>query len=165
MSPSSRDPNSGIRVPVSQVCDAILNLEDIEGITISGGEPFLQPRALHCMLSTIRARSSLGIIIYTGYRLRELAAMHDPLIDQIITNLSDLIIDGEYIDELNDGRNLVGSSNQTLHHITGRYLPYSSLYENHKRDIEVRIGKNEAFLIGIPDKKTLNDWRHTTENL
>lgn len=165
MSPSSRDLNGGVRVPVAQVCEKILQLTDIEGITISGGEPFLQPKALHSLLSEIRSRSSLGIIIYTGYRLSELAAMNDPLIDRIITSLSDLIIDGEYIDELNDGKNLKGSSNQTLHHITGRYLPYSALYERTKRDVEVRMWKNEGFLIGVPDKQTLKDWLKTTENL
>ena len=45
----------------------------IEGITISGGEPFQQAPALELLLAIIKdARPELTVGIYTGYTLKEL---------------------------------------------------------------------------------------------
>ena len=86
-----------------------------EGITISGGEPFLQSEGLALLLRTIRThRPSLGVIVYTGYTYeRDLLRggdKHTSHTDEMLS-LIDVLVDGriaaeggpELIDEI--GRN------------------------------------------------------------
>lgn len=47
-------------------------LEEADGVTISGGEPFDQPAALKSLLMDLRARSSADILVYSGYALETL---------------------------------------------------------------------------------------------
>ena len=159
MSLSSRNPNAGTLLPVDSLVSKILAENSIEGVTISGGEPFLQFKALHNLLRQLREKSSLGVIIYTGYYLAELRDMNVSEIDDIIEKYSDVIIDGPYIDELNDGKSLRGSSNQTVHFLTSRYKESaSSVYEQDDRKYEIHYNSEEAFLVGIPDKKGYQTW-------
>lgn len=164
MSPDSRPLDGGRLIPIARVIDEIISLNDIEGITISGGEPFLQADALCALLQEIRKTSSLGVIIYTGYTLAELHSMENEKIDSILSGLADIIIDGEYVDEMNDGGALKGSSNQTVHYITPRYLPYKEMYESKTRNTEVVASNKDFFFIGIPPKKTLEEWENTVES-
>ena len=46
MSPDSQDFNSGLEMSISAIVDLILNEINIEGLTISGGEPFSQANEL-----------------------------------------------------------------------------------------------------------------------
>ena len=165
MTPDSRPLDGGYVKDVDELYSEIRAINNIEGITISGGEPFLQIQALYDLLSKIRSETDLGVIIYTGNTMDQLKGMQDPLVDEIITSLADIIIDGEYVDELNDGGSLKGSSNQVVNYITDRYKEYEELYNSKKRNIQVIIDKDKALLIGIPDRKTLETWKLTTELL
>lgn len=158
MSPSSRPLDEGSLVDVDIIINKILNEKDIEGITISGGEPFLQIDALHYLLKELKAKSNLGVIIYTGFKMEELLNKHDDRINEIFCGLADLIIDGEYIDTLNDGMALKGSSNQSLNFITQRYKSKESLYKEKHRSTEAIATEKDIFLIGIPEKNMLNNW-------
>jgi len=160
MSLSSRNIDAGTLLSVDSLLVKILQENNIEGVTISGGEPFLQFKALHNLLRKLREKSSFGIIIYTGYYLAELHNMNVPEIDDIIAKYSDIIIDGPYIDELNDGKSLRGSSNQTVHFLSSRYKDSaSSVYVQDDRKYEIHYNSEEAFLVGIPDKKGYQTWR------
>ena len=75
MSPSSRPLDGGTLVDVEKVIASIKNTADIEGVTISGGEPFLQIDALFALLKSLRSDTELGIIIYTGYNFFKLIIM------------------------------------------------------------------------------------------
>lgn len=163
MSPGSRPLDGGRLVRVSDVAQAVLQLSDVEGITVSGGEPFLQVDALYSLLSSIREKSNLGVIIYTGFTLEELRKMDNPKVTQIISEMADIIIDGEYVEELNDGIALKGSSNQRVNFITERYVSERTLYEQNQRDVEVIATESDMFLIGIPSQKTLEEWKDTTK--
>ncbi len=165
MSPDSRQLNGGTEWTVDKLVEDICAIENIEGVTISGGEPFLQVDALHEFLTGIRSRTSLGVIIYTGNTMDELRRMGNPLVDEILAGLADIVIDGEYVDELNDGAALKGSSNQTVNFITDRYLAVRDLYNSNSRDIQIMIEGNDALLIGVPDRSTLEIWKRTTEGL
>ncbi len=165
MSPESRPLTKGKLISVENLIGVVLATEGIEGITISGGEPFLQIDALYLLLSEIRKNTNLGVIIYTGYTITELSALSDPKVNEILTDLADIIIDGEYMDEFNDGGSLKGSSNQTVNYITQRYLPYRQMYESKKRDVQVVIAGDEALLVGVPDKTMLETWQKTANEL
>ena len=164
MSPSSRGLSGGTAKPIEKIAEIILAETGIEGVTISGGEPFLQYRALRRLLTSIREKSGLGVIIYTGYYFDELLKMKIPEIDEILGNLSDVIIDGPYVPDLNDGKSLRGSSNQTINLTSPRYKEIAdTLYGRSDRKCEIRLNGKEAFLVGIPDNNAYKMWKQIFE--
>ena len=131
--------------------------ENLKEVTISGGEPFLQSRALSSLTERLHS-DGYGIIIYTGYTLEELYGKKDEYISKVLDSI-DLLIDGEYVDDLNDGRRFVGSSNQRIISLSGRY-PLSLLRENynsfHRDDSLDSIANDDGiFVLGVPSKEML----------
>lgn len=90
----------------------------IEGVTISGGEPFLQPAGLKAILETAKGRG-LSAVVYTGFTIEELK--QDPFALACLGSI-DVLIDGPY-DASRPERTLLarGSTNQRFHFLTGRY--------------------------------------------
>ncbi len=78
----------------------------IDGFTITGGDPMFQAKELQELLELLKVISD-DIIVYTGYKYGELDF-------NVLKNIS-VLIDGEYIEELNDNSLLRGSSNQEIH--------------------------------------------------
>lgn len=165
MSPDSRPLDGGRVISVENVYDEISKIEDIEGITISGGEPFLQIEGLYLLLKLIRKHTSLSVIIYTGFTVEQLHLMNNPMVDEILNGLIDIIIDGEYIEELNDGISLRGSFNQRVVFITDRYKEESWMYERKQRDTEVIATNRNLFLIGIPTKNDFKKWTKVADEI
>ena len=104
----------------------------VDGFTISGGEPMEQPEELAVLLRLLTAVSE-DILIYTGCRIEELRARHDPATDSILQKAA-VLIDGEYREELNENVLLRGSSNQNIHILNpnygGRYRNYLARTHN-----------------------------------
>lgn len=120
-----------------------------DGFTISGGEPFLQIEALHDLIEEL-ALVTDDILIYTGYTLSELIERHDKRIDRVIS-LCSAIVDGPYIDELNDGIGSRGSSNQNLH--VFKYFDRYCGFDTCKREVQTVLYGNKLLSIGIPEVK------------
>ncbi|MBI2875876.1 MAG: radical SAM protein [Candidatus Tectomicrobia bacterium] len=91
----------------------------LEGITISGGEPLQQPEALLRLLSAVRTRTKLSLLLFSGYTMAEIRRMPlgPPILDRV-----DVMIAGRYAQAHRLARGLRGSSNQTVHLLTGRYM-------------------------------------------
>ncbi|MDH4099219.1 MAG: radical SAM protein [Nitrospirota bacterium] len=91
----------------------------IEGITVSGGEPFRQPEGLRNLLSAAREVYGLTTVVYTGYLHEELKG--SPTAAECLKFI-DVLIDGPY-DEENKEETLLarGSTNQKFHFLTSRY--------------------------------------------
>ena len=83
----------------------------LSGITLSGGEPFLQPLELVQLIEKIKNKN-LNVITYTGYTYEELIQSKNKDVLEFL-NKTDILIDGKFILELKD-ENLMfrGSSNQ-----------------------------------------------------
>jgi len=163
MTPEARPTDSGVLISVSDIANAIIEDPKIEGITISGGEPFLQTTAMIRLIELTRLKRDIGVIVYTGYT-------YDELIDgSIFANKKeihefcehiDILIDGPYIKSLNDGLSLRGSSNQTIHLLTNRYKKIvDQYYHTSQRSVELHMLNNEIFLAGIPGKEMLMKWQ------
>lgn len=132
-----------------------------EGITVSGGEPFLQSAALLQLIRTIREKQDIGVIVYSGFTLDELR--HDDLKVPLLSEI-DILIDGRYVKELDDGRAYVGSSNQVIHYLTSRYADIGKeYYASSKRRAEIKLTSTQALLIGVPSKNVLNIWQDIKE--
>lgn len=125
-------------------------LSKAEGLTISGGEPFLQAEALADMIAKIKKLKDMGVIIYTGYTYEKLQEM--PTARRLL-EMTDLLIDGEYIAELDDGKSLRGSSNQRVIPLTNRYKQQLSEYGAEGRSGETFAHGWEVHKVGIPSKE------------
>jgi anaerobic ribonucleoside-triphosphate reductase activating protein len=114
---------SGALLPVRDVLAALLDAAGTprDGVTISGGEPFLQPRALLRLLQELKARR-IHTVVYTGYTLEALARRPEPEVPAAL-RLTNLLVDGPYVATLADGAGeWRGSRNQRLIPNPARFL-------------------------------------------
>jgi anaerobic ribonucleoside-triphosphate reductase activating protein len=120
-------------VEPSEVVEWILSIPDIEGITVSGGEPFEQAGALVDIISQMkRVRPELTVFIFSGHEYQTLLQSEEKSVRELIQH-SDMLSTGPYIAKLRDqGLLWRGSSNQELHYITERY--HSSMEETWLED-------------------------------
>ena len=161
MTPGSLPFDGGTEVPLSELFEWISGQPDIEGLTISGGEPFLQAGALAALINALREARDLGLIVYSGYKLatlRHLSAK-DPTIGEFLDQI-DLLIDGPYVASKNDGSPLRGSSNQGIRPLTDRYLRDLHLYDaGQPRQVEIHVEADMRMLVGVPSVRQLAWWK------
>ena len=154
---------NGEYIPVKTVLQEIIATPNLRGVTISGGEPFLQASPLLKLILDIREQTSLDIMVYTGYRFEELQSLGNDA-RNILQNI-DLLIDGEYIESLNHNTAYRGSDNQRIFALTPKYRPFIEMMTNHKnRSIEfVNHGSGSLFMIGIPEKNFRERFMNSVE--
>lgn len=111
--PATHDPKGGSLMQTASIIRLLQDNPLQTGLTLSGGEPFLQP--LPC-IQLAQAARELGwdVWAYTGYRFEELATHPDLALRQLL-DLCDVLVDGPFVLSL---RNLSlpyrGSENQRL---------------------------------------------------
>jgi len=150
ISKDSQPLDGGYEEDVDTLAANIINTPDIEGITISGGEPFLQSEALVDLVNRVKTKKDVGVIVYTGNNFEEIEQNE-------LTKLCDIVIDGAYIEALNDDLSLRGSSNQNIHLVTKRYENVAKkIYGVQGRKVELHLKKGETTMVGIPDKNSLS---------
>lgn len=142
-------------LPIELLVRTVVAIPGIEGVTLSGGDPFDQDlEALASFLEDLRRRSSLSVMCYTGRTLKQLrkgvnASVHE----RILLNV-DILVDGLYVEAMNDGSMWRGSSNQQVHFLTSRYRHLERTVA-HARDrrIEVTLDRDTRLHItGIPPR-------------
>ncbi|MGM0440656.1 MAG: anaerobic ribonucleoside-triphosphate reductase activating protein [Chlamydiota bacterium] len=113
--PHTHDFTAGEILDVGDIIEQIKQSPLIEGITLSGGEPFCQPEAC---LAIARAAKALGknIVIYSGYTFEKLITSKENSYNILaLLKLTDLLIDGPYIEEHKDlSKSFKGSLNQRV---------------------------------------------------
>lgn len=119
---------------------------EIDGFTISGGEPFYNPNALRLLVDALCAVNE-DILIFTGYTLEELKNQNNEDIDSVLDKCAALV-DGAYIEKLNDGMGLRGSSNQK-YHIFKLREKYAGI-DRTDRNIQTVVFDGKVLNIGIP---------------
>lgn len=150
ISPELRDYDESKKVTIEDILEMINRIEaPIDGFTISGGEPFFDPVALRFLVESLRILND-DILIFTGYTLEELRARNDEDIDTIL-DICSAIVDGEYIEELNDSKGLRGSSNQKIH-IINHFDKYKNI-EYAERQLQAVVYDGRILQIGIPRGK------------
>jgi anaerobic ribonucleoside-triphosphate reductase activating protein len=125
---------------------------EADGFTISGGEPFDQPEALHGLLTGLRLRSSADILVFSGHPFEAIEAQ---------VNRSSGLIDALISDpfELHAPQTLAlrGSDNQRLHLLTDlgrrRFSSYDRPAEFSERSFDLMVDEAGAvWLAGIPGR-------------
>ena len=112
--PETWDPEGGEEMPVGQVIEDLMQTRYLDGITLSGGDPLLQPRAA-AKIAKAAKEAGLSVWCYTGWTFEELmqgAAGEDAV---RALEFMDVLVDGAFhIEERSDTTVYRGSANQRL---------------------------------------------------
>ncbi|MGP1601597.1 4Fe-4S single cluster domain-containing protein [Treponema sp.] len=155
INPEGQKKDGGLYVSVDDLMNKIKNVKHITGVTISGGEPFLQFDELAALVFGIKKETELDILLYSGYLFEELTELYG----RDFFNDIDIFIDGEYIKDLDKNAAYRGSDNQRIFFFTSKYKSLESeMLSSTKREIEFEFNaENELILIGVPPKNMYDD--------
>ncbi|MBQ9008491.1 MAG: 4Fe-4S cluster-binding domain-containing protein [Clostridia bacterium] len=110
----------------------------VEGFTLTGGDPFLQPEALAELLPAL-SQISGDILVYTGYLYEDLNTRFPQLLSEIA-----VLIDGPYVEARNRALPLIGSDNQRIlflkEEYRERYAPVLRQRTSRIQNFRVRDG-------------------------
>ena len=109
--PQTHDYNGGQYMSIDEILGLAKRNPMLDGITISGGEPFDQAEAC-AHLAQVAKAMGLNIVVYTGYTYEALIQMQSckALLEQ-----TDILIDGKFeIDKIDLKLQFRGSSNQRI---------------------------------------------------
>jgi anaerobic ribonucleoside-triphosphate reductase activating protein len=115
--PATHDASGGREVSVADIAAQLARTADIEGLSLSGGEPLQQAEAAAALLDAARALG-LSTLAFSGYSLEEIRAL--PHGAEVLERL-DVLIDGRYIAGERLATGLRGSANQRIQLLTSRY--------------------------------------------
>ncbi|NLG82819.1 MAG: anaerobic ribonucleoside-triphosphate reductase activating protein [Bacilli bacterium] len=93
--PETHNISGGYLKDIDSIIRQIISHPYIDGVTISGGEPFLQVDALLSFLTKLKDSFTKKIIVYTGYTFEELLNSKNPRIKLLLTEI-DYLIDGPF---------------------------------------------------------------------
>lgn len=132
ISPEWRDFNGGVEYSVARLLPNLfpnLELTPYSGISMSGGEPLEQPQAVVDILKVLKyLKPTFHSIIFTGKELAEIQNI--PQYNEL-AKVVNIMVTGPYIEGLNNGFGLRGSSNQTVFtSLAGKFIERNLLQPN-----------------------------------
>lgn len=129
--------DEGRLMRAEEIIDALDNvIDEIDGITLLGGEPMDQASELWKVARYIKEHEK-NVICFTGYTYEQLLEAKKPGVEKLL-EYTDILADGPYIEELRSfDRPLLGSSNQRFIFITNNIDKKE--IENYKNSFELRV--------------------------
>ena len=120
-----------------------------EGITLLGGEPFLQAVGLARVAERVRKLGGT-VLTFSGYTLEELHRGDLPGAERLLA-ATDVLVDGPYLAQCTEKRrNWVGSMNQRFHYLTDAYDASIETDPRYRRVVELREESGRVYLNGCP---------------
>lgn len=133
-----------------------------DGVTISGGEPFLWIKGLRELVEYIYKNVTDDILIFTGFTYEELKNKNDGDIDYILSHIS-VLVDGPFIESQYVDNRLKGSDNQRILILNKKYLDAYQEYINQEKTVDIFEGEGKTHLIGVPSKDRKENIRKVME--
>ncbi|MBQ9697573.1 MAG: anaerobic ribonucleoside-triphosphate reductase activating protein [Acidaminococcaceae bacterium] len=112
--PETHDPAGGTERNVDEVIQDILQTKYLDGLTLSGGDPLMQPEAVIAITGAAK-KAGLNIWLYTGWTFEQIqkGAAGDKAKEALA--LLDVLVDGPFVEKLKTGNAIWrGSDNQRL---------------------------------------------------
>ena len=140
-------------IPIDQLMMALSSyLPLVDGITISGGEPFDQFDALLAIVAQLREKTEVDILLYTGYSIEDIP---DQL--QQIKPYIDVLISDPFQRQTSQTLRLRGSDNQRLHCFTSqakeKYAYYQQVVTTNDNVLDVMFdAEGVVWFAGIPKR-------------
>jgi anaerobic ribonucleoside-triphosphate reductase activating protein len=140
--PATHATDGGREMAIAELA-ARLAAARVEGLSLSGGEPFQQAAGALALCEAARALG-LSTLAFSGYTLAEIAGV--PGGPALLAQL-DVLVDGRYVAGERLATGLRGSANQRIHLLTNRY----SLVDVERTPVaEIVIGPTgELVLTGV----------------
>ena len=130
----------------------------IDGVTVSGGEPFEQPAALRGLIDGLRAwererPEPLDLMVYSGLPQRRLVREHSDILRRI-----DLLVPEPYARTAGPGGRWRGSANQPLVVLTtlGHARLATAEKETAAPRLQLASDSGGAWMVGIPREGDLD---------
>lgn len=109
--PKSHDMNGGYFEDIDSIMEKIKKNPLLDGVTLSGGEPFMQP-AECAEIAKKSHEMGLSVMVYTGFMFEEL--LKNEQHTELLKN-TDILVDGKFVLSLKSiDLNFKGSSNQRI---------------------------------------------------
>jgi anaerobic ribonucleoside-triphosphate reductase activating protein len=149
--PGLQNPEGGLDMETSTMAaQVIAHRKDVEGITVSGGEPVEQIEPLIHLLSIIKEKTNLSVLLFSGKTLAQIQVLKN---GPELLSLTDVLVDGIYDKKLANPQGIwPTSTNQSIILLTSRYL------ESDFKDIpsqEIFIGPTgEIIVTGLYGSET-----------
>lgn len=144
---------AGREVAVKRVLERISVLDvELDGITLTGGEPFVQAAPLARLLSGLATlRPHWNVLVFSGYPRMALARRGRDCKDLLAR--TDVLIAGPYDRRRPAVHPLAGSANQTVHYLSARGRSLRPVIEATPFDrYDIGLGSGDRqFLIGVLD--------------
>ena len=95
--PESHDMNGGKEMSVAEIIEMIDDNPLLDGVTLSGGDPFCQPKDSALIAAAAKERG-LNVWTYSGWTFEQLVKMgeNDPAVLDLLRN-TDVLVDGPFI--------------------------------------------------------------------
>lgn len=127
-------------------------LPEIDGVTVSGGEPFDQPEALRDLLREIRLLTKADVLVFSGYPIEKIADQLDDM-----AGLIDALISDPYSIEAPQTLALRGSDNQRLNILTplgnAKFSSYQREAVSSDRKFDLMMDDaGQVWMAGIPGR-------------
>jgi anaerobic ribonucleoside-triphosphate reductase activating protein len=135
----------GTRHEPTEIAERILSNNEAEGVTFSGGEPFLQAAALAGVARLVH-EAGRSVVIFTGCEWEKLEHSTDPSHKALLAQ-TDTLIAGPYRKDEPSSHPLLASGNQRLVHLTGRYTD---------EDFLTPIARRTEFRIAVDGTTTVS---------
>jgi len=119
IAPDLQPPDGGREATIASLAEWLLAIPDIDGLTLSGGEPMEQAAALAELIEQVAGHRDLTTWCYTGYTLEQLVAEGNE--DRLrLLALLDVLVDGPYVEDRHTDLLWRGSDNQRILPLTPR---------------------------------------------
>lgn len=156
INPDTWETGNGHKLAFADLAKTLQNFrsEKIDGVTISGGEPFAQPEALHELAFFLRTITAGDILVYSGYTLGRLRSKFPGILKAV-----DVIISGPFIESLNDRLIWRGSDNQKITLLSEKAKEiYPASIDRTRwgpRSMQFSIIGESVYMVGIPGRGDL----------
>ena len=102
--PETWDFDGGTEMTVEEIAADFKKRRLLDGITLSGGDPFFQQKACVELLNLL---SGVNVWIYTGFE-------YDEISETELAKKADVLVVGKFVEELKCDGQYFGSSNQKI---------------------------------------------------
>jgi anaerobic ribonucleoside-triphosphate reductase activating protein len=96
--------DGGYEITVQEIAEDFKKHRLLDGITLSGGDPFFQQDAC---LNLLNLLPGVNVWIYTGFE-------YEDICDTELAKMADVLVTGKFVKELSCEGKMYGSSNQKI---------------------------------------------------